>query len=101
MCMTSLALQDEIHVSSLWPGSPHICSGVVFMLTFYVIDKFIFLHGLLASPKSLQNLHIYHILMYHVVFFCQQMDAPSSLTPSVGGGEDGLSAQKMQLMERE
>ena len=39
--------------------------------------------------------------MYHVVFFCQQMDAPSSLTPSVGGGEDGLSAQKMQLMERE
>ena len=29
------------------------------------------------------------------------MDAPSSLTPSVGGEEDGSSAQKMQLMERE
>ena len=47
--------------------------------------------------------------MYHVVFFCQQMDAPPSMTPSVGGGKDGSptvaltqeAAQKVQLLERE
>ena len=40
--------------------------------------------------------------MYYVVLFCQQKGAPPSLTPSVGGREDGSSTtdQKMQLLER-
>ena len=52
---------------------------------------------------------IYTTSEYDVVFICQQMDAPPSMTPSVGGGEDGSStvaltqeaAQKMQQLERE
>ena len=45
---------------------------------------------------------MYQILMYYVVLFCQQKDASPSLTPSVGGGEDGslTTDQKMQLLER-
>ena len=45
----------------------------------------------------------------YVVFVCQQMDAPPSLTQSVGGGKDGSSAialtqeaaQKVQQLESE
>ena len=56
-----------------------------------------------------QQIFVYTTSDYHVVFFCQQMDAPPSLTPSVGGGEDESSAialtqeaaRKVQQLERE
>ena len=56
-----------------------------------------------------QQISVYTASDYHVVFFCQQMDAPPLLTPSVGGEKDGSSAialtqeadRKMQLLERE
>ena len=53
--------------------------------------------------------YVYTTSDYYVVFVCQQMDAPPSLTPSVSSGEDGSSAvaltqeaaQKVQLLEKE
>ena len=53
--------------------------------------------------------YVYTTSDYYVVFVCQQMDAPPSLTPSVGDGKDGSSAialtqeaaRKMQQLERE
>ena len=56
-----------------------------------------------------QQIFVYTTSDYHVILFCQQMDAPLSMTPSVSGGKDGSSAvalaqeaaHKVQQLERE